>query len=185
MKKTAWTYGLIAGGIMSVLMLITFPLQERVVGYEYAMIIGYTTMVLAFFLVFLGVRSYRDNVLDGAITFGRAVAVGSLIVVISSLCYTATWQVVYHKLVPSFQETFHKQMVDRARTEGGTPEEIAARIADADRFAENYKNPLVNVPLTFLEPLPVGLVVVLVTAGIVARKRRDDEPVFAAVATRN
>lgn len=184
MKKTVWTFGLIAGAIMSVMMLITIPMQERI-GYENGMVIGYTTMVVAFLLVFVGVRSYRDNVLGGTITFGRSIVVGGLIVAIASVCYTATWQVVYHKLVPTFQETFHRQMVERARAKGSTPEEIAALVAEADRFAESYKNPLVNVSLTFLEPLPVGVVVVLVTAGIVSRKRRDDEPVLSAVATRN
>ena len=36
-----------------------------------------------------------------------------------------------------------------------------------------YKNPLVNVGITFLEPLPVALVVALVSAGVLSRRRRD------------
>jgi hypothetical protein len=35
-----------------------------------------------------------------------------------------------------------------------------------------YKNPLVNIAFTFLEPLPVGIVFTLVTAGVMSRKRR-------------
>jgi hypothetical protein len=35
-----------------------------------------------------------------------------------------------------------------------------------------YKNPLVNIAFTFLEPLPVGLIFSLVTAGVLSRKRR-------------
>ncbi|MEZ5283791.1 MAG: hypothetical protein R2712_03050 [Vicinamibacterales bacterium] len=34
-----------------------------------------------------------------------------------------------------------------------------------------YRDPLVNVAFTFLEPLPVGLVFTLVTAGVVSRTR--------------
>ena len=41
-------------------------------------------------------------------------------------------------------------------------------------FKEMYKNPLVNIALTFLEPLPVGLVFTLVTAGVLSRKRRTE-----------
>jgi hypothetical protein len=150
-------------------------------------IVGYTTMVLAFLLVFVGVRSYRDNVAGGTVTFGKAVAVGALIVAVSSVCYTATWQVIYYGgLAPEFQKVFHAQMIERAKEKGGTPEAIEARIAEANRFVEQYRNPAVNVAFTFIEPLPVGLVVVLVTAGIVCRKRRDDEPVLAGVvAARN
>ena len=43
------------------------------------MVIGYTTMVIAFLLIFFGVRSYRDNVAGGTVRFGRAFAVGALI----------------------------------------------------------------------------------------------------------
>jgi hypothetical protein len=37
-------------------------------------------------------------------------------------------------------------------------------------FAEMYKNPLVNIAFTLLEPLPVALVFTLLTAGIVSRR---------------
>jgi len=37
-----------------------------------------------------------------------------------------------------------------------------------------YQNPLVNIAFTFIEPLPVGLLITLVTAGVVSRKRRPE-----------
>jgi len=39
-------------------------------------------------------------------------------------------------------------------------------------FVENYKNPLVNIAITFLEPLPVGLLVTLISAGVLSRRPR-------------
>ena len=39
-------------------------------------------MVLAFLMVFFGVRSYRDNVAGGHVTFGRAFKVGLLITLV-------------------------------------------------------------------------------------------------------
>ena len=54
------------------------------------MVIGYTTMVLSFMLVFFGIRSYRENVGEGTIAFGRAFAVGILITLISSVLYVVT-----------------------------------------------------------------------------------------------
>jgi amino acid transporter len=185
MRKTVLTFGLIAGAIMSAMMLLSMPFLEQI-GYDRAEIIGYTTMVLAFLLVFVGVKSYRDNVAGGTITFGRAAAVGALIVAVSAVCYTVTWQALYYWISPDVQTKVEDMMIVRAREKGGTPEAIDERIAEANRYAAMYKNPAVNVAFTFLEPLPVGLVVVLVTAGIVRRKRPDDEPVFAgAVGARN
>ena len=90
MKKTVWTFGLISGAILSVMMLVTIPFESSI-GYDRAEVIGYTTMVLAFLLIFFGIRSYRDNVGGGSVSFARAVAVGLLITAVASMCYTATW----------------------------------------------------------------------------------------------
>jgi hypothetical protein len=35
-----------------------------------------------------------------------------------------------------------------------------------------YRNPAYNAAMTLLEPLPVGLVIALVSAGVLSRKRR-------------
>jgi len=37
-------------------------------------------------------------------------------------------------------------------------------------FRQMYRNPLINVALTFLEPLPVGLLASLISAGLLKRK---------------
>jgi Bacterial regulatory proteins, luxR family len=39
------------------------------------------------------------------------------------------------------------------------------------KFTQMYQNPLVNMALTLLEPLPVGIVFTLVSAGVLSRKR--------------
>ena len=43
-----------------------------------------------------------------------------------------------------------------------------------EKLAAMYKNPLYNSALTFMEPLPVGLIVSLVTAGVLSRRRKRD-----------
>lgn len=174
MKKTVWTFGLIAGGILSAMMLLTLPFMDSI-GFDRAAVIGYTSMVLAFLLVFFGIRSYRDQVAGGTVGFGRALAVGSLIVLVSCLCYVATWELIYFKIAPDFMAKFQTHSVDRARASGATPAEIERTIAEAERFTELYRNPAINVAVTFVEPLPVGLVAALISAGILSRKRRRAE----------
>lgn len=182
MKKTVWTFGLIAGAILSAMMAMTVPFWDRL-GYDRSEVIGYTTMVLAFLLVFVGVKSYRDTVLGGTIGFGKAVAVGAAIVVIASACYTATWQVIYHSNRARMDEHMRTLMVSQATEEGGTPEEIAARVAESKQFVDLYQsNPLVNIAITVLEPLPVGIIVVLVSAGVLTRRRRGDDAIDAHAA---
>jgi Protein of unknown function (DUF4199) len=169
-KRIVITFGLIAGAILSGMMLVTVPFMDRI-GFDKGETLGYTTMVLAFLMVFFGIRSYRDNVLNGRIGFGRAFQAGIFITLIACVCYVATWQVIYYKLAPDFVEKYTAHALDQAKKSGATEQQLAVQKADMARFMELYKNPLVNVSITFLEPLPVGLVITLVCAGILARKR--------------
>jgi hypothetical protein len=40
-----------------------------------------------------------------------------------------------------------------------------------------YKNPVFNVAMTFLEPLPVAVIVALVSAGVLSRRPKRDQAV--------
>ena len=180
MKKTVWTFGLISGGILSVMMLVTIPFQETI-GYDRGEIIGYTTMVLASLLIFFGIRSYREQV-GGIVSFGRAFAVGALITAISSVCYAATWQLIYAKMTPDFLEKMQAHTIEKAKADGQTQAAIDQKIAETRKFAELYKNPVIRYAITFLEPLPVALVVTLVSAGILSRKKREAGAMLASTA---
>jgi hypothetical protein len=172
MKKIVLTFGTISGVILSAMMLGTLPFMDQI-GFDRGEIIGYTSMVLAFLLIYFGVRSYRDNVAGGSITFGRALKVGALIAAVASGWYVATWQLIYYRLTPDFVVKYQTLVLDKAQADGETETEIAKRKADLDKFAEMYKNPAVNVAITFLEPLPVALLMALVSAGMLSRRRPE------------
>ena len=173
MRKIVLTFGLIAGGILAATFLIALPFHDAI-GFDRAMILGYTSMVLAFLLIFFGVRSYRDNVAGGRLGFGRALAVGVLIGVVASSIYVLTWEIYYFGTKSDYIEKYQAHMIDKARKAGESPEAIAAKQAEMDKFAEMYKNPLINSAMTFLEPLPVALVVSLVTAGVLSRRKKGE-----------
>lgn len=171
MGKIVLTYGLIAGAILSAMLLVTLTFQEQI-GFDNGAVIGYTTMVIAFLMVFFGVRSYRDNLAGGSVTFGRAFAVGLMITAVASACYVATWELAYYQFIPDFGDKYAAYTIDKARKSGATDAEIAAQAKEMAEFNEMYKNPLVNIAITLLEPLPVGIVFALVTAGVLCRRRR-------------
>jgi hypothetical protein len=168
MKRTVWTFGLIAGAIMAAMMFATIPFLEHD---DKAEIIGYTTMIVAFLMVFFGIRSYRDNVMGGTIGFGRAFKVGILITLVASACYVASWEVMYHTMMPDFVEKYAAQVIERAKASGATEAQVEERRQEMAKFAVMYRNPLFNVGMTFLEVFPVGLVVVLVSSGVLSRRK--------------
>ncbi|HEX2719250.1 MAG TPA: DUF4199 domain-containing protein [Gemmatimonadaceae bacterium] len=170
MKRIVLIYGLIAGAILSATFLITLPFHDAI-GFDHAMVVGYTSMVLAFLLIYFGVRSYRDNVLGGTIRFGRALGTGLLIAAVAGMCYVAMWQVVYYNFIPDYLDKYQAHVLEKARAEGATEEAIARQRAEMEDFARMYQNPAVNAAVTFLEPLPVSLLMALISAGVLSRRR--------------
>lgn len=179
MKKTVLTFGLISGGIISLLMALTVPFHDQIGFDRTGYIVGYASMLAAFLLIFFGVRSYRDNVSGGSVKFGRAFAVGALIALISSAMYVATWEVIYFKFMPDFMTKYSAHQIEAARAKGATQAELDKKSAEIQKFSEMYKNPAINAAMTLMEPLPLGLIIALISAGIVSRKRRTDGPAAA------
>jgi hypothetical protein len=106
--------------------------------------------------------------------------VGALIALIASVCYTATWEVIYFGgFMPNFIESYQEMVIASARAKGASPAELEQKAAEMKRFAETYQNPVVNVGMTLVEPLPLGLVIALVSAGILSRRRRDGDDAVA------
>ena len=169
MRKTVLTFGLIGGAVLAVNMLSVVPFANRI-GFGFAEVLGYTTLVVSALMVFFGVRSYRENAAGGRLTFARGFAVGILITLIFSVIYVGTWEFVFFKLTPDFADKYADHMVARARASGASGDKIAKTIHDAAEFRVNYRKPLYNVAETFMEVFPIGLAATLISAAILRRK---------------
>jgi hypothetical protein len=170
MKKIVVTFGLIAGAIMSaMMMLIVVPNVERI-GLSKAEVIGYTSMVAGFLMVFFGTRAYRESV-GGTITFGKAFTVGILITVIACMCYVVAWEILYFNFEHDFMDKYAKMVIEQAKASGASPAAIEEQVQQMKKFKELYENPFFNAALTFVEPFPVGLVMTLISSAILRRKK--------------
>src|SRR5215471_10049287 len=169
MKRIVLVFGLISGAIMAVMMFGTIPFVEKI-GFDKGEIVGYTSMVLAFLLVFFGIRSYRENVGGGTISFGRALSVGLLIVLISTVCYVIAWEIVYFNFMHDFVDKYAAHMVEQVRNSGAGEQAIQTKLQEMKKFKELYENPFFNAAVTFLEPLPVGLILTMISAIILRKK---------------
>jgi len=179
MKRTVLVFGLISGAISSGLMFFTMLFVNRgTVNFDNGEVVGYAGILLSFLLVFFGIRSYRDNH-GGTISFGRAFAVGILITLISCVFYVATWEFIYSRYYPDFIDKYNAHMIAKMKAKGASDAVIAEKTKEMKKFKELYANPLVNAAMTFIEPFPVGLIVTLVSAGILRRRRSLAEPAMA------
>ncbi len=134
------------------------------------MLAGYAAMILSFSLVFVGVKNFRDKQNDGIISFGKAFKIGFLIALIASTMYVIAWMIDYYFFIPDFMDKFCSQAIASSKASGASQAEINAQTAEMDTYKEMYKNPFGVILLTYMEILPVGLVVSLISALILKKK---------------
>jgi hypothetical protein len=174
MKRTVLIFGLISGAISSVLMVATLPFAHKI-GFNKALIVGYTTIVLSFLLVFFGIRSYRDNVGNGQITFTKAFAVGICITLISCIFYVVTWEILYFNFMHDFMDNYGADMIEKLKASGARAAAVQVQVEHLKKLKEQYENPLFNSLMTFIEPFPVGLAITLLSAAVL-RKKTQSQP---------
>jgi len=172
LKKTILTFGLISGVLASVLMIATLPFFKDFEHGNKGLIVGYTSIVLVALLIYFGIRSYRDNLAGGAITFGRGFTIGLGITLISCVIYVVAWEIVYFNFMHGSMDTYFARLIQQAQSSPGTPEAIQAKVAAIRHSQQLYENPFVNALYTFIEPFPVDVVITLISAAILRKKPR-------------
>jgi hypothetical protein len=174
MRKIVLTFGVISGAISSLMMIALVTFGDRI-GFDRGAVIGYTSIVLSFLMVFFGIRSYRDNIGNGQITFLKGFAVGISITLISCICYVVTWEILYYNFLPGFWDKYGAHLAEKLSASGASPAAVQAQLQKAAKYKELYKNPLLNAALTFIDPFPIGLVITLICA-LVLRRKPQSEP---------
>jgi hypothetical protein len=169
MKKTVLTFGVLSGVLSAAMMAATMPFAEAI-GFDRMLVVGYTSIVISFLFVYFGVRSYRDNVLGGQISFGKGFQAGMLITLISCFFYVSAWLVVYYNFIPDFADKYAAYLVEDQRANGASQAEIDKVVQDSEEMKAMLANPLINAAVTFTEPFPVGLIITLISAGVLKKR---------------
>ena len=89
---------------------------------------------------------------------------------VASTVYVAAWLVDYFYFIPDFMEKYSAHMIDQLKASGASQVEIDKQAEEMATFAVKYKNPFFNAMMTYMEILPVGLVVTLASSLILKRK---------------
>jgi Protein of unknown function (DUF4199) len=183
MKRTVLRFGLASGAVLLALSSVMLPLcMNGTINFDNSEILGYSSMVLAFLLVFFGVKSYRDNVAGGAIGFGKAFQVGLCITLITCAVYVIAWEIAYFNFFPDFLDKYSAYVLEKMRADGESAAAISKQAADLASMAKYYDNILFNSAITFMEVFPVGLIVTLVSAAVLRRNPPEGAPESAVPA---
>ena len=174
MRKVVLTFGLIAGAVISVYMVIQMSLWAKgVISFDAGYVVGYAGMVIALSMVFFGIKSYRDNYLNGAIKFLKGLQVGLLISLVASLMYAATWEVYYQtndEIRNTFMDKYTDHLISKMKNEGASQAEMDQKTKEMTDMKEMYQNPLIRFVMTLAEIFPVGILITLLSAAILKRR---------------
>jgi hypothetical protein len=164
-------YGVVAGVLVGVPL---FAITVGLIGQPPApwdVAIGYLTMLIALSAVFAAVKRQRDEAQGGVIGFWPALGLGLAVSLIAGLFYVAAWEAALAVTHMDFGGDYARAMIARARARGETGAALARAAAEAEAFRRHYADPLYRLPATFAEIFPVGVLVSLVSAGLLRNSR--------------
>lgn len=168
MKKIVLTYGLIMGAIFTAgtiyMSELLFYKNPEIQSND---LLGYVVMVIIYSLIFIGIRNYRNNQLNGLITFKKAFATGTMITIVASTLYVLICLIYLYQFAPDYMEKYTEYVLRHT-----SPTELEAKTQSMEDFKTMYKNPLFVVLLTYAEILPLGLVVSLISSFILKKKKQ-------------
>ena len=164
MKKITLIFGCIIGAILTIHSILHVNMVYNNPDYKGNDVLGYATMVAMFSLIYFGVRNYRNNHLNGKISFLKALKTGAIICFIASTIYVVFGLAYYYLFVPDFVDVFTEYMIKNS-----APDQVEATTAQMATFKELYKNPLFAILISYFEVLPIGMIVALFSAFIVKK----------------
>ena len=170
MKKTIIICGLIGGLISVGWFVLSEQLFSNHMSIETRTYFGYATMIVGLSVIFVAVKNYRDNYNDGIISFGKALRIGLLITLIASTVYVAVWMIDFKWFIPDYFDKFKLQVLADMKANGATAARIKEKTTEINGYIKIYKNPLYNALFTYMEIVPVGIVISLIAALILKRK---------------
>lgn len=173
MRKTAVKFGVISGIILIFWILAVWLMGHGTNpdSFDTGEKVGYTIMVLAMSLIFFAVKQTRDQHLNGEMTFGQGMLVGTTANLVASLMF-GLFNIVYLRLLaPEFLPTYANHYRTGIENSAQAPEVIAQRLADFDKGQSLFLNPEFNAFVMFATVFLIGVVITLVSAMILKKQQ--------------
>jgi hypothetical protein len=175
MRKLIWTYGLIAGLMLSVNLFLGIPVVGETMNFEQGETRGFIMMTLAFTLVLVAIRQVSRRFYNEGISFGKAFLLGLYISLIASIMYIISWEYILSNHIPDFADQYLEYRTDKLQSSSLDAAKIESTLSMETSLMTMYKtNTFYRLGLSFSEIFPIGLFVSLLGGllfGIFLRKK--------------
>lgn len=172
MLRQILVYGTIAGIIVGgALSATTITMHHNPPSMTIGLLIGYSSMLIALSAIFIAIKRRRDRNLGGVIKFLPAFGLGLGISVVAGLFYVLSWEAAQKIAGLDYGAQYAKHMIEEKEKAGVSVEELDKVRAAAAKFQTQYADPAFRLPMTFIEIFPVGVLVSLISAGLLRNPR--------------
>jgi hypothetical protein len=153
----ALTWGVIIGLISIMYSVILYMLNQ-----SFNTALGYAGVIIIIAGLAIAMKSYRDNVLNGILPFGKAFGFGVLIIVFAALLGAIYTYLLYTVIDPGLQEKMLEYTTERMLDRGVPEGQIDMVLERATRF----QRPVPMAIMGFISSCLGGVVISLILAAI-------------------
>jgi hypothetical protein len=171
MLRFILSYGAVAGLLVGAPLSAVTLLMSGQAMMQYGMLVGYLIMLIGLSAVFFAIKRHRDIDLGGVIKFWPALALGLGVSGVAGVIYVIAWDASCAIAHADFAGAYAKAMIAEQQAKGVSGAPLERFKTEMAQFKIQYANPLYRWAMTFAEIFPVGVIVSLVSAGLLRNAR--------------
>lgn len=165
--KSTMTYGLITGLVLIVYTLLLYSTNNLINQNFFLGIINYLILIGG---IVMGTRSYRDQFLEGYISYSKALGYGVVISVFTGIVVGIFTYLLYAVIDPGLMEQSMKIFEEEMLNQGMSADQVET-ITDMQR---KIRSPFMMLISSVLSYALLGLILSLITSAFL----KKDKPIF-------
>ncbi|MBN2213048.1 MAG: DUF4199 domain-containing protein [Bacteroidales bacterium] len=164
-KTTLFNHSLTWGVILGIV-LIVYTLILYFLNLSTNRALGYVSWLITIVIVFYAMKMYRDNVNQGALSFGNAFVIGLLVCIISGLISSIfayiQFTVISPELIDKMVQIGEERLLSR-----GMPDDMVEQSMEMSR---KFMTPTMISVMAFIMTIIFGAILSLILAAFVKRE---------------
>lgn len=169
MKNTAIRFGIYS----SISLILLFSIQfffEDTLGYSTSEIFGYISIVVALLFVFFAIKQFKTKVNNGKLSFKKALSIGLLVSLISSLTFGLINYVYVEVINPEFMAEYYSYQVENYRS-SLSEIDFQDKLKQLESQKEVFTNPVISSLVMASTVLIIGFVISLISGLMLQSKK--------------
>jgi hypothetical protein len=169
MKKIIIRYGTYAFLCAFLLFIVVLYVG---LGLDFALqeVLGYLTIITSLVFIFPAVKSYRENVNNGVVSFKTGLLIGLAISALAGIGFAIADTLYLVFINPDFAQQYFEYSVEKMENELPLAE-FEIKKAELEGQIAQYSNPAFNAIVMFLTVFLIGTLISIISAFILQRKK--------------